>query len=167
MGERMGRVSSIIFALAAIGLFSVLTMSLPATAATCTVHGIVTDADGSPVPGADVTLFDGDRTELSSVKTNAAGSFTFSNVYVATDLCTVRVFYNDLHKTYNNAAYFDVWYQARGDVAIPAKDTQLGTYHRTTTVSTSTSGSPLSTPAPTIIISLLALFAVAIITKKH
>ncbi len=159
----MGRVNSIICALAALVIFSIL----PVTAATCTVHGIVIDADGNPVPGAVVTLFDGDRTELSSVTTNAAGSYTFSNVYVSTDLCTVRVFYNDLRKTYNNAAYFDVWYQARGDVTIPTKDSQLGTYHRTTTASASTSGSPLSTPAPTIIVSLLALFAVAIITRKH
>lgn len=161
MGERMGRVYLLLLSLVVL-----IASAAPAIASTCTVHGIVTDADGQPVQGADVTLFNGDRTEITSVKTGAAGNFVFPNVDVGTNLCTVRVFYNDLHKTYNNAAYFDVWYQASGDISVPIKDTQLGTYHRTSAASTSM-GSPISTPAPTAFITLLMLFAVATAFKKR
>ncbi|HTY90016.1 MAG TPA: carboxypeptidase-like regulatory domain-containing protein [Methanocella sp.] len=138
----------------------------PATASTCTVHGSVTDAAGNPVQGADVTLFNGDRTEITSVKTDASGNFVFANVDVGTNLCTVRVFYNDLRQTYTNAAYFDVWYQASGDVSVPIKDARLNMYHKASSTASS-SGSPFATPAPTFLISILTLLTAAIIVKKH
>ena len=161
MGELMGRAYFVLLALA---VFAVLCAS-PAFASTCTVHGIVTDANGDPVQGADVTLFDGNRAEITSVTTDASGRFTFNNVNVDTGLCTVRVFYNDLHQTYNNAAYFDVWYTASGDVSVPLKDTRLGLYHKTSSTATSP-GSPMSTPSFTYIAAMIALFLVAAGIKK-
>jgi hypothetical protein len=139
--------------------------AVPAAASTCTVRGTVTDADGVPVQGADVTLFDGDRSEITSVKTDASGNFAFVNVQVNTGLCAVRAFYNDGHQTYTNAAYFTEWYQANRNLNIPLKDMRLQTYHKTPQ-SSSSPGSPASTPGLTTLAASLAFAAVAIGSKK-
>ncbi len=139
----------------------------PAVAGTCTIRGTVTDADGVAIPGADVTLFDADRSELTSVKTDSSGNFAFTNVYVSSNLCTVRVFYNDRHQTYTNAAYFTEWYDANGDHTVPLKDTWLNTYHKNPTPTTgSGSNSPINTPGYTILLALVAIFA-AVALKKN
>jgi hypothetical protein len=143
--------------------FLLVMSAVPAAASTCTVRGTVTDADGVPVQGADVTLFDGDRSEITSVKTDASGNFAFVNVQVNTGLCAVRAFYNDGHQTYTNAAYFTEWYQANRNLNIPLKDMRLQTYHKTPQ---SSSGSPASTPGLTALAASLAFAAVAIGSKK-
>jgi hypothetical protein len=107
-----------------------LLCAAPALAGTCTIRGTVTDADGAPVQGAQVTLFDANRAEVTTTETDAGGGFAFVNARVDTDVCTVRVFYNDRRQTYTNAAYFTEWYPATGDRAIDKKDTRLAMYHR-------------------------------------
>ncbi len=112
-----------------IALALALLCTAPALAGTCTVRGTVTDADGHYVKGAQVTLFDAGRAEVTTVESDAKGNFAFVNARVDTDVCTVRVFYNDGHQTYNNVAYFMEWYPARGSQSIPAVDTRLETLH--------------------------------------
>ena len=138
-------------------------ISTPALAGTCTLRGTVTDADGNPVEGAQVTLFDANRAEVTTVDTDAGGHFAFIGARVDTGDCTVRVFYNDLHRTYNNAAYFTEWYPATGDRSIPVKDTRLGTLH----LSASPSSAPLPTPGPSAIVAALALMAAVGTIKRH
>lgn len=157
----MGRVYLILLALA----FLLVMSAVPAAASTCTIRGTVTDADGVPVQGADVTLFDGDRSEITSVKTDANGNFAFVNVNVDTGYCSVRAFYNDKHQTYTNAAYFTEQYKATGNLNIPLKDMRLETYHKTPQ-SSSSPGSPVSTPGLTALAASLAFAAVAIGSKK-
>ena len=111
-------------------------LSAPAMAGTCTIRGTVTDADGIPVGGAQVTLFDGNRAEVTTVETDAGGNFVIPGARVDTADCTVRVFYNDRRQTYNNAAYFTVSYPATGDRLIPVKDTRLETLHLSASAST-------------------------------
>jgi hypothetical protein len=132
----------------------------PALAGTCTIRGTVTDVDGTPVQGAQVTLFDANRAEVTTVVTDAGGSFAFASVHVNTDQCTVRVFYNDRRQTYNNAAYFTEWYPATGDQSIPKKDTRLGTLHLSAS-SSSTSRPSLSSAGLSAIVTALALTIVA------
>ncbi len=107
-----------------------IAFTAPALAGTCTVSGIVTDADGSPVQGATVTLFDGNRADVMTIETDAGGQFSFVNVSVVTDVCTVRVFYNDRHQTYTNPSYFNKWYPATGVQFIDKNNTILETYHK-------------------------------------
>jgi hypothetical protein len=150
----MRRILLIILALA-------LLCAAPALAGTCTIRGTVTDADGAPVPGAQVTLFDANRAEVTTVVTDAGGSFAFANVRVDTDVCTVRVFYNDRRQTYNNAAYFTESYPATGDQSIPKKDTRLGTLH----LSTSPAASSRQTPGLSAT-AVASAFALALISKR-
>ncbi|HTX43486.1 MAG TPA: carboxypeptidase-like regulatory domain-containing protein [Methanocella sp.] len=156
----MRRILLVILALALI--------STPALAGTCTLRGTVTDADGNPVEGAQVTLFDANRAEVTTVDTDAGGHFAFIGARVDTGDCTVRVFYNDLHRTYNNAAYFTEWYPATGDRSIPEKDTRLETLH----LSASPSSAPRAplTPGLSAAATVLALMAGAAMGapwKKH
>lgn len=143
----MRRIFLIILALA-------LLCATPALAGTCTIRGTVTDADGVPVQGAQVTLFDGNRAEVTTVETDAGGNFAFIGARVDTADCTVRVFYNDRRQTYNNAAYFTEWYPAAGDQSIPKKDTRLGTLHLS-----ASSSMPPPTPGLSAIAAALALAA--------
>ncbi len=143
----------------------VLLCVAPALAGTCTLRGTVTDADGNPVPGAKVTLFDGNRAEVTTVDTDSSGNFVFASARVPTDVCTVRVFYNDLRQTYNNAAYFTQSYRAAGEQSIPKSDTRLETLH----LSASSNAQTPLTPGLTAVASALALMLVAVGTmrKKH
>ncbi len=152
----MGRVYFILLAL----LLLIITLAAPAAASAFTVRGTVTDADGRPVPGADVTLFDGYRTEIMSVKTSSTGSFAFTDVSVDTSYFSIRAFYNDGHQTYTNAGYFTTQYEVKGNAVIPLADTRLENYHRP---ASSTAGrSPASTDGPTALIACVAFLAAAI-----
>jgi len=111
-------------------LLLIITLAAPAAASTLTVRGTVTDADGRPVPGADVTLFDGYRTEIMSVKTGSTGSFAFTDVSVDTSYFSIRAFYNDGRQTYTNAGYFTTQYEVKGNAVIPLADTRLENYRR-------------------------------------
>ncbi len=145
-------------------LLLIVAFAAPVAASTSTIRGTVTDTDGRPVPGADVTLFDGYRTEIMSVKTGTTGSFTFTDVGLDTSYFTVRAFYNDGHQTYTNAGYFTTQYETKGNVVIPLADTRLENYRRP--ASSTARSSPASTPAPAILSVLFALFVVATGIKK-
>ena len=157
----MRRILLIILALAGMALLC----GSPAQAGTCTIRGTVTDADGNPVQGALVTLFDANRAEVTTVETDTGGGFAFVNARVDTDVCTVRVFYNDLHQTYNNAAYFTESYPATGDQFIPKKDTRLGTLHLSTS-SSSASRPSLSSTGLSAIAAAFILAAVIVSRQK-
>ncbi len=149
----------------------VLVCTAPALAGTCTIRGTVTDADGSPVRGALVTLFDGNRAEVTTVETDAGGNFAFVNARVDTEACTVRAFYNDGRQTYTNAAYFTQWYSASGDRSIPGEDTRLGTL-RLSGRSPPASRPPLSptglsTVGAALAFALVAAMGVNIISEKR
>lgn len=156
----MGRVYFILSAL----LLLTIALAVPAAASTCTIRGTVTDTDGRPVPGADVTLFDGYRTEIMSLKTSSTGSFAFTDVSLDTSYFTIRAFYNDGHQTYTNAGYFTTQYETKGNVVIPLADTRLENYRRP--ASSTARSSPASTPAPALTTVILALFIVAMGIKK-
>lgn len=145
-------------------LLLIIAIAAPAEASAFTVRGTVTDADGRPVPGADVTLFDGYRTEIMSLKTSSTGSFSFTDVSVDTSYFSIRAFFNDGHQTYTNAGYFTTQYEVKGNVVIPLADTRLENYHRP--VSSTAPNSPASTPAAGIITVLVALCVVATGIKR-
>lgn len=156
----MGRVYFILLAL----LLLIIAITAPSEASAFTVRGTVTDADGRPVPDADVTLFDGYRTEIMSLKTSSTGSFSFTDVSVDTSYFSIRAFYNDGHQTYTNAGYFTTQYEVKGNMVIPLADTRLENYHRP--VSSTARNSPASTPASGMITVLVALCVVAIGIKR-
>lgn len=141
----------------------------PALAGTCTIRGTVTDADGNPVQGAQVTLFDANRAEVTTTETDVRGGFAFVNVRVDTDMCTVRVFYNDLRQTYTNAAYFTELYPATGDQFIDKKDTRLGGYHKavSSTSSFPTSLNPTGLTAPVTALAFMVLAAASLAMQKR
>ncbi len=153
----MRRIFLIILALAGVALLC----GAPALAGTCTIRGTVTDADGAPVQGAQVTLFDANRAEVTTTETDAGGGFAFVNARVGTDVCTVRVFYNDHRQTYTNAAYFTEWYPATGDRAIDKRDTRLAMYHSSGSPATSSRQTP-GLPA----IAAASAFTLAYIGKR-
>jgi hypothetical protein len=145
-------------------LLLIIAIAAPAEASVFTVRGTVTDADGRPVPGADVTLFDGYRTEIMSLKTSSTGSFSFTDVGVDTSYFSILFYDTATTEIYTNAGYFTTQYEVKGNVVIPLADTRLEDYHRP--VSSTARNSPASTPAAGIITVLVALCVVAIGLKR-
>jgi hypothetical protein len=150
--------------------------AIPALAVASTIDGVVTDADGRPVPGAVVTLFDSSRAEVTSVDTGAGGRFVFDSVQLNTDLFTIRVFYTDRHQSYTNVAYLTKWFPSKDAISIDKKDTRLEGYHKTTpTPSTiippvnlpfpvSTPG--FSAPGTVLILAITAMISIMLIKNR-
>jgi hypothetical protein len=102
--------------------------SMPALASVFSVSGQVTDADGRPLPGANVTLIDQNYNNLSVRTTNDNGGFDFVNVNGTTSTITVRVSYFDGKNTYVNPSYYYRWYPANGIQLINTSETRLESY---------------------------------------
>ncbi len=103
--------------------------SLPALASTFSISGQVTDADGHPLPGANVTLIDMNFNNLSVRTTLDSGDFDFVNVNQTTSVISVRVSYFDGKNTYMNPDYYYRWYPAQGIQFINTSETRLDSYH--------------------------------------
>jgi hypothetical protein len=140
-----------------------IAFTAPALAGTCTISGVVVDAVGSPVQGATVTLFDGNRADVMTIDTGADGEFSFVNVQVGTNECTVRVFYNDRRQTYTNPSYFNQWYPATGEQIIDKNYTTLETYRKPTSSTTSLIPSALAPSGLTLPATALAFMLAVIV----
>jgi protocatechuate 3,4-dioxygenase beta subunit len=63
-----------------ISILASLLLTIPASAITpFTVSGHVTDAEGTPIPGAQVFLLDADNLPIFMTYTDQNGSFVFEN----------------------------------------------------------------------------------------
>lgn len=149
-----------------------MVFTAPALAGTCTISGIVTDAAGNPVQGATVTLFDGDRADVMTIETDSGGQFSFVNVQVGTDVCTVRVFYNDRRQTYTNPSYFYKWYPATGEQFIDKNYTTLENYRKPTSSPASLIPSALepislTLPATAFALMLAAAGLISLRSRKY
>ena len=144
-----------------------MAFTVPALAGTCTISGTVTDAVGNPVQGATVTLFDGNRADVMTIETDAGGQFSFVNAQVGTDVCTVRVFYNDRHQTYTNPSYFNKWYPATGEQLIDKNYTILETYRKPTPTPTSSIPSALAPFSLTLPATAFAFLSSGLMSLRH
>lgn len=94
-----------------------------------TVTGQVTDANGKPVPGAEVHLYDGIYKEVGVTTSDANGNFGFVNASAAAPGCKVQVFYRTGGKVFQTTLQNVLWYPTDiGTVKINAGDTTLYDY---------------------------------------
>jgi hypothetical protein len=96
---------------------------------TFSARGQVTDANGNPVPGADVTMVNMAYTTVASTKTDENGNFAFDNVYKEGNVVKVLVSYTDDNGvTYSMPPEFGLWFSANGTVDIKKVATQILDY---------------------------------------
>jgi hypothetical protein len=116
----------------ALALFVIAVTMMPASAATDTVTamGTVIDERGQPVPGANVTLIDGNYHELGSATTDMDGNFQFVSVPVAGSwILKVKLSYVYDGKTYNNSLSDMQWYDgSSGLLTFDRNFTKLNDY---------------------------------------
>jgi hypothetical protein len=107
-------------------------MSLPASAVegeSFSISGTVTDGNWNPIPGALITLYDGNFNRVTTQDTNQNGSFYFQNVVVKTNVCTVRVSYNENGTVHNLPGYYIKYYPANGVQFIAPEETHYDNYY--------------------------------------
>jgi hypothetical protein len=96
---------------------------------TFSARGQVTDANGNPVPGADVTMVNMAYTTVASTKTDTNGNFAFDNVVKQGNVVKVLVSYTDDNgMTYSMPPEFGLWFSANGTVDIKKVATQILDY---------------------------------------
>lgn len=96
---------------------------------TFSARGQVTDANGNPVPGADVTMVNMAHKAVASTKTDLNGNFAFDNVYKGGNVVKVVVSYTDKNGTmYSIPPEFGMWFPANGTVDINKNSTQILDY---------------------------------------
>lgn len=102
-----------------------MTPTASAADSTLLVTGIVTDANGNPLSGALVTLYDDQLTDIYQTYTNENGAFIISTVSL-TDRCKVTVSYRqgaiEYRTLLNNVSWYD---NASGPISISPGDTKL------------------------------------------
>jgi Carboxypeptidase regulatory-like domain len=96
----------------------------------------VTDADGRPLPGANVTLIDMNFKSMGIKVTDENGNFDFVNMNSTTNTVSVRVSYFDGTKVYENPSYFYLWYPAKGMQYVNHNETRLESYRLPSTAVT-------------------------------
>jgi hypothetical protein len=94
-----------------------------------TVVGQVTDANGNPLPGAEVHLYDGIYNEIAVTTNDENGNFSFSNVAAAAPGCKIQVFYRTNGRVYQTFLQNTLWYPTdSGLVKINEGDARLYDY---------------------------------------
>jgi hypothetical protein len=113
-------------------LFVLVLMMAPAVATTdrLTALGKVTDWNGNPVQGADVTLIDDSFRTLGATTTDALGDFRFIDVNLSdSSYVKARVSYVHTGQTYTVSLENVRWNDASGGlINIDLKDTRLYNY---------------------------------------
>ncbi len=116
----------------AAALFVLVLMMAPAVATTdrVTALGKVTDWNGNPVQGADVTLIDDSFRTLGTTTTDAKGDFRFIEVNLSdSSFVKARVSYVHAGQTYTTSLENVRWNDASGGVLnIDPMDTRLYNY---------------------------------------
>ena len=98
-----------------------------------TALGQVTDANGQPVAGAEVIIYDGIYQVIGVTTTDREGNFNFTNVVANSPGCKVTVSYKTGDKTYQKKLSETLWYPTdEGIIKFNQMDTQLTDYPRTT-----------------------------------
>jgi hypothetical protein len=96
---------------------------------TFSARGQVTDANGNPVPGADVTMVNMAYKAVASTKTDVNGNFTFNDVNKGGNVVKVVASYTDTNgRTYSMPPEFGMWFPANGTVNINKNATQILDY---------------------------------------
>ncbi|MGA9140514.1 MAG: carboxypeptidase regulatory-like domain-containing protein [Methanocella sp.] len=95
-----------------------------------TVTGTVTDVNGDPVSGADVTLVDDSLDTLGVVRTDANGNFGFYNVSMnGSTIVKALVTYVHNGQSFSTRSENVIWIDvSQGLVTIPVNDTRLYNY---------------------------------------
>ena len=92
------------------------------------ISGEVIDANGNPVPGANVTLLDNYNNVLEEETTGQSGTYQFLNVVSNTKMVAVTVDFTKDGVAYTNPYYIIHWYPANGAEDIPGNATQITDY---------------------------------------
>ena len=108
-----------------------------------TLSGTVTDDNWNPVQNATVTLYDNNFAVIATNTTDAGGNFRFSNLYVSTYTCTIRVQVTEDGTTYKIPDYYFDWYDAEGLLAVDPNQTHYEDFYVPGSV-------PHATPSPTM-----------------
>lgn len=112
---------------------------------TFSARGQVTDANGNPVPGADVTMVNMAYNAIASTKTDVNGNFAFDNVYKGGNVVKVVVSYTDKNGTmYSVPPEFGMWFSANGTVNVNKNSTQILDYPPTVQPISLPSAKPLT-----------------------
>lgn len=94
-----------------------------------TVMGQAIDADGKPLPGAEVHLYDGIYKEIGVTTSDENGNFRFVNAAAAAPGCKVQVFYRTGGKVYNTHLQNVLWYPTDIEIVkINSGDTTIYDY---------------------------------------
>ena len=115
-----------------------------------TVVGQVTDANGKPLQGAEVQLYDGIYNKIATTTSDQNGNFNFSRVATAAPGCKVQVFYRADGRVYQTLLQNTIWYTTdSGTVKINEMDARLYDYPESKTgyiwgIITNSSGYPVS-----------------------
>jgi hypothetical protein len=101
-----------------------------ALAGTFTALGTVTDVDGNPVRGANVTLFDDSYRELATTTSDLNGNFVFTGVpYDKANLVKVKISLLENGRLYQTELQNVLWYDvSTGVVKFNVNDTRLYSY---------------------------------------
>lgn len=135
------RLSNVLFITAAVAVL----LAAPAFATgNFTISGTVSDANGAPIQGADVTLADNYEHPVKTIKTDANGNFLFEDANVSTNLCALLVSYYDGNTTIKLPGYYIKRYPASGIQHVDPSESRFDFY-------TLPGSTPNVTAAPTII----------------
>lgn len=94
-----------------------------------TVMGKVTDANGKPLSGAEVHLYDGIYNEIAATASGENGNFNFSNVAAAAPGCKIQVIYRTDGRVYQTLLQNTIWYATDSEfVQINEGDARLYDY---------------------------------------
>jgi hypothetical protein len=111
------------------------------------ISGTVTDGNWNTMPGALVTLYDGEFNVITSQDTNQNGSFYFQNMILKTSTCTVRVSYIENGTVHSLPGYYTKFHPASGEQSFAPDETHFDDYYLPGSVPRVT---PTPTPLPTM-----------------
>jgi len=116
------------------------------------ISGTVTDGNWNTMPGALVTLYDGEFNVITSQDTNQNGSFYFQNMILKTSTCTVRVSYIENGTVHSLPGYYTKFHPASGEQSFAPDETHFDDYYlpgSVPRVCPTPAVTPVATPAPT------------------
>ena len=94
-----------------------------------TVEGQAIDANGKPLPGAEIHLYDGIYKEIGVTTSDEKGNFRFVNASAAAPGCKVQVFYRADGKVYQTHLQNVLWYPTDLEIVkITSGDTTIYDY---------------------------------------